>query len=248
MVAADFVTGAHLWNVWSKPRAKSLKRGPRGPKSYRRARASSAGAAAQARAELFRMLDLAFNSPSKEMLAPFEELRGRHVLALAIVGKFLRKTGAHKSIADQFYSLSAALHDLQRGIGHPMLTPRKPTGRLADRSDIWRIRVDAACGVECLMRGGLSRHEAGQQAAKRFPALQNVLRTGTTLKTALVGWRDAIMRGSLNDVVARGAAQEFRDFLKRSGHQRTREQFTAVGKAYLKSASDRAATRLFAIP
>jgi len=51
------------------------------------------------------MLDGAFNSPSKETLAPFEELRGRQVLALAIVGKFLRTTGAHKDIADQFLHL-----------------------------------------------------------------------------------------------------------------------------------------------
>jgi hypothetical protein len=192
------------------------------------------------------MLDWAFNSPSKEILAPFEELRGRHILALAIVGKFLRKTGARKDIADQFRNLSAALHDLQRGIVHPMLDPKKPTGRLADRSDIWRVRVVAACGVECLMRGGLSRHEAGQRAAKGFPALKNLLRTGTTLKTALVGWRDAVIRGLLNDVVAGSAAREFRDFLKRLGPQLTREQFTAMGKAYLKSASDRAATPLFA--
>jgi hypothetical protein len=62
-------------------------------------------------------------------------------------GKFLRKTGAHKDIADQFYTLSAALHDLERGIVHPMLMPKKPTGRLADRSDIWRVRVDAANGI-----------------------------------------------------------------------------------------------------
>jgi hypothetical protein len=191
------------------------------------------------------MLDSAFNSPSSEALAPFEELRGRHVLALAIVGKFLRTTGAPKDIADQFYTLSAALNDLQRGIVHPMLMPRKLTGRLADRSDIWRVRVAAGCGVECLMRGGLSRHQAARRAAKQFPALKNLLRTGTTLKTALLRWRDAIILGPLNDVVARAAAQEFRDFLKRVGNQ-TRAQFTAMGERYLKSASDRAATRLYA--
>jgi hypothetical protein len=54
------------------------------------------------------------------------------------------------------------------------------------------------------------------------------------------------MHGPLNDVVARGAAREFRDFLKRDGHQLSREKFTALGEKYLKSASDRAATRLFA--
>jgi hypothetical protein len=141
--------------------------------------------------------------------------------------------------------LSAALNDLQRGIVHPMLMPKKPTGRLADRSDIWRVRVKAGCGVGCLMRGGLSRNQAAQRAAKQFPALKNLLRTGTTLKTALLRWRDAVMRGPLNDVVARGAAREFRDFLKRIGHQ-SREEFTALGEKYLKSAFDRAATRLFA--
>jgi hypothetical protein len=192
------------------------------------------------------LLDLAFNSASTEALAPFEELRGRHILALAIVGKFLRTTGARKDIADQFYALSAALHDLQRGIVHPMLAPKKPTGRLGDRSDIWRLRVNAGCGVECLMRGGLSRDEAAKRAAKGFPALKNLLRTGTTLKTALLRWRDAVMRGPLNEVVARAAAQEFRDFLERVGHRLTKEQFTASGEAYLKSACDRAATLIFA--
>jgi hypothetical protein len=192
------------------------------------------------------LLDSAFNSPSSEALAPFEELRGRHVLALATLGKFLRTTGAPKDVADQFYTLSAALNDLQRGIVHPMLRPKKPTGRLADRSDIWRVRVIAGCGVECLIRGGLFRDQAAQRAAKQFPSLKNLLRTGTTLKTALLGWRDAVMRGPLNDVVARGAAREFRDFLKRVGHQLSREKFTALGEKYLKSASEHAATRLFA--
>jgi hypothetical protein len=230
----------------AKPRPKPSKRGRRASQSRKRARPPSSSTAA--RAELFRLLDSAFNSASTEALAPFEELRGRHILALAIVGKFLRTTGAPKDIADQFYTLSAALNDLQRGIVHPMLMPKKPTGRRADRSDIWRVRVTAGCGVECLMRGSLSRHEAAKRAAKQFPALKNVLRTGTTLKTALLRWRDAVMRGPLKDVVARGAAHEFRDFLKRVGHQLTREQFTASGEAYLKSASDRAATRLYASP
>ena len=92
------------------------------------------------------MLDGAFNSPSKETLAPFEELRGRQVLALALVGKFLRTTGAHKDIADQFYTLSTALHDLQRGIVHPVLMAKKPTGRLADRSEESRIISNASFG------------------------------------------------------------------------------------------------------
>jgi len=227
----------------ANPKPSKRRRGG-AAKSRRHARLASSSAAA--RAELFRLLDWAFNSASIEALAPFEELRGRHILALAIVGKFLRKTGARKDIADQFYALSAALNDLQRGIVHPMLAPKKPTGRLGDRSDIWRVRVNAGCGVECLMRSGVSRDEAAQRAAKWFPALKNLLRTGTTLKTALLRWRDAVMRGPLNDVVARGAAQEFRDFLKRVGHQLTREQFTALGEEYLKSASDRAATWLFA--
>ena len=228
----------------AKPRPEPWKRRRRAPKNRGRARPASSSAAT--RAELFRLLDSAFNSVSREALAPFEELRGRHVLALAIVGKFLRTTGAPKNIADQFYTLSAALNDLQRGIVHPMLMPKKPSGRLADRSDIWRVRVKAGCGVECLMRGGLSRNQAAQRAAKQFPALKNLLRTGTTLKTALLRWRDAVMHGPLNDVVARGAAREFRDFLKRDGHQLSREKFTALGEKYLKSASDRAATRLFA--
>jgi len=194
------------------------------------------------------LLDSAFNSASLQALAPFEELRGRYVLALAIVGKFLRTTGARKDIADQFYALSAALNDLQRGIVHLMLAPKKPTGRLGDRSDIWRVRVNAGCGVECLMRGGLSRNEAAKRAARGFPALKNLLRTGTPLKTALLRWRDAVMRGPLNEVVARAAAQEFRNFLERVGHELTREQFTAIGETYLKSACDSAATRLFAGP
>src|SRR5262245_28416856 len=74
--------------------AKPSKRRRGAAKSRRRARPASSSAAA--RAELFRLLDWAFNSASTEALAPFEESRGRHILALAIVGKFLRTTGARK--------------------------------------------------------------------------------------------------------------------------------------------------------
>src|SRR5262249_41892566 len=94
----------------AKPRPKSWKRRRRSPK--RRGRARPASSSAGARAELLRLLGSAFNSASREALAPFEELRGRHALALAIVGKFLRTTGAPKDIADQFYTLSAVLNDL----------------------------------------------------------------------------------------------------------------------------------------
>src|SRR6516164_6836132 len=120
----------------ANPKPSKRRRGG-AAKSRRHARLASSSAAA--RAELFRLLDWAFNSASIEALAPFEELRGRHILALAIVGKFLRTTGAPKNIADQFYTLSAALNDLQRGIVHPMLMPKKPSGRLADRSSAKNI-------------------------------------------------------------------------------------------------------------
>ncbi len=80
-------------------------------------------------------------------------------------------TGARKDIADQFYALSVMLRDLDRGIVHPMLLAKKPRGRLDDRSDVWAVRVIAACGVECLIRSGLSRREAGRRAAKEFPAV-----------------------------------------------------------------------------
>jgi hypothetical protein len=195
------------------------------------------GAARRARAELLRLLESIFDAPNQGKVASFEELRGRHVKALASLGKFFRMTGARKDIADQFYALSVMLHDLDRGIVHPMLLAKKPRGRLDDRSDVWAIRVIAACGVECLICGGLSRREAGRRAAKEFPALKSLLRTGTTLKTALVRWRDAVIRGPLNDIVARGAAREFRHFLGTWGDQLTREQFGTLGKAYLKSAS-----------
>jgi hypothetical protein len=204
------------------------------------------GAARRARAELLRLLESIFDAPNQGRVASFEELRGRHVTALALLGKFLRMTGARKDIADQFYALSVMLRDLDRGIVHPMLLAKKPRGRLDDRSDVWAVRVIAACGVECLIRSGLSRREAGRRAAKEFPALKSLLRTRTTLKTALVGWRDAIIRGPMKDLVARAAAREFRHFVSRWGDQLTREQFGTLGKAYLKSASDRAAALLLA--
>jgi hypothetical protein len=45
----------------------------------------------------------------------------------------------------------------------------------------------------------------------------------------------------LNDIVARAAAEEFRCFVSRWGNQMTPEQFGVQAKAYLKSASVRAA-------
>jgi hypothetical protein len=52
------------------------------------------GAARRARAELLRLLESIFDAPNQGKVASFEELRGRHVKALASLGKFFRMTGA----------------------------------------------------------------------------------------------------------------------------------------------------------
>jgi hypothetical protein len=199
------------------------------------------GAARRSREALFRLLENVFEPSAEGRALSFEELRARHVKALGILGKYFRMTGNRKNISNQFYALSVMLYDLHRGIVHPALMPKKPRGRADDRSDVWTARIIAACGVECLIRSGLSRRAAGAKAAKEFPKLKTLLRTNTTLKTALVSWRDALVNGPLNDIVARAAAEEFRCFVSRWGNQMTPEQFGVQAKAYLKSASVRAA-------
>jgi hypothetical protein len=192
-----------------------------------------------------------FRLPSKEVLDPIVELRTRHVIALILFAKFFKTTGAGRDVAKQLADLASALSGLTDGIVEPLLRANQSSGRPGDRSDIWRLRVLAANGVECLIRSRrYSRAEAARQAAKKFPELKKLLRPRTTLKSSLLSWRDAVANGRLNDPIAKGMAKEFREWIDGFGTQWSPEQrseeLVAGGWRLLQSASDQAAKLLFA--
>lgn len=185
---------------------------------------------------------------------PITESRRCHVAALTRLGTFFNDVG-DGDLAVQFGDLASALFGLEDGTAHPLLTPKRKGGRHRDRSDIWRLRMRAVHGVECLMLGGLSPKDATQQAAKEFKSLEKLLRPVSegpenvnkkiSLSSSLLSWRTAAVNNKLTDPLAIGSEREFRDIIKNLGPLSSEDAIT-LGKAYLKSASDEAINLHFA--
>jgi hypothetical protein len=225
-----------------------------------------AAALSVALGELYRSLQETVRLPSRVALDPIKELHKRQISALMLIARFLKRTSAGNDVADLFADLAIALHGLDVGIGHPMFEVSKKIGprgsaiggRSNDRSDVWRLRILAANGVEILIRGGCSRQKAASQAANDFPGLKKLLRPSSgsppnkrrtiSLESSLLSWFDATAKGTLEDPVAAGFAQNFRKQIEVFATQLSSEQMAALGKNLLQSASNQAVELLLTNP
>jgi hypothetical protein len=191
-------------------------------------------------------LQKSFRTPSSDDADPIAELQDRRVCALMRVAKFLKTIRAGNDVAKEFADLAAALNQLPSGIIHPTLMSGRLSGRRVDRSDVWRLRVLTACGLECLMRSGVrTRSLAARYAAKKFPDLRNLLRPGTTLESSLLSWHNAVLKGKITEPVASGSAREFCKFIEENAAQFTPKRLKVAGDRYLRSAVRQASELLF---
>jgi hypothetical protein len=201
-----------------------------------------------------------FRSQTQGALEPTMELRGRYICAAYFLAKFFKMTGSGNDVAYHFANLASALDGLQDGIVHPVLRAKQLNSRPGDRSDVWRLRVLAATGLECLIRGlDLSRITAAAQVAKDYPALKRLHRERSdqkaaeiseeaALKSSLLSWLDAVKSGELNDSMARGAAQDARNFFEFEAPHFTSDRLVTGGLSLLKSASEQAEKLLVGPP
>jgi hypothetical protein len=131
-------------------------------------------------------------------------LRAKYIDTLALVGQYLAKIDAGYDVAKHVTDLAIALSDLDDGIVDPALDPG--TKVKGDPSRVWRGRMWAALGMECLLKSGLTREKATQQAVARWPGLNCLLHgSGSGLRSSLLSWRDRFMNGEIRNSSARMA-------------------------------------------
>ena len=119
------------------------------------------------------------------------EDRKRHAAGLKALAEYADTIDADVgNAAEKLRELAAALGDLDLGIIHPTLHANRIWDRHQDRSDIWAARVEAALGVEALMRAGASSKEV--ETLLGGYNLKRLLRPNADIKSAPQRWRKTL--------------------------------------------------------
>ena len=129
--------------------------------------------------------------------------RGRYVVALQCVARFLEHAGAGADVSEQFATLAARIHDLNNGTQHPIWEPAKTGGRRPDSTEVWHHRFTFAVALEGLITSGMKEQDAANYLVRRYRKNVESLvregqagryRKGTTRSTdislhkSLLGW------------------------------------------------------------
>ena len=130
--------------------------------------------------------------------------RSKWIDELWVWGQYLEKIEAGYDVANQPLQLAIALDELSDGIVDPLLSPGVKVKD--DPARIWRGRTWAALGMECLLKKGLTRKTATQEAVARWPELKRLLhgpRSG--LRSSLLSWHDRFMNAEIKNSGAKVA-------------------------------------------
>jgi hypothetical protein len=139
----------------------------------------------------------AFDSHSINHSPKYE--RARYVFAFKTISTFLEGIGI-VSYEKRFYRLALALDDLNRGTVDPLFEPIKTGGtKKRNVSWIWCARANVAVGILALLKAGLTRKEAAQQAARDFPKIKELAglsrQNPSSTATKILGWFDDFNKG-----------------------------------------------------
>src|SRR5262249_48378832 len=122
------------------------------------------------------------------------EDRKRHVAGLNALAEYVETIDADVgNTAEKLRELAAALADLALGIIHPTLRAAVVWDRHHDPSDVWAARVDAALGVEALLRSGMSEADV-RGMLSNYPGLKRLPRPNADIKSAPLRWRKTMRR------------------------------------------------------
>jgi hypothetical protein len=129
--------------------------------------------------------------------------RSKWIDELWVWGQYLEKIGA-VDVANQPLELAIALDELSDGIVDPLLSPGVKVKD--DPARIWRGRTWAALGMECLLKKGLTRITASQEAVARWPGLKRLLHgPRSNLRSSLLSWHDRFMNAEIKNSGAKVA-------------------------------------------
>jgi len=138
------------------------------------------------------------NDKDDPELSKIDNKRRRYARILWAMAAYFDKFGHDKlpGLGTYIATLGVALEDLNRGITDPLfradlLFVTEGSKRKRDSMLIWGARLQAALGLECLIRSGLSREKAASHAARHYSALARLMRgTNRDLKGSLLSWYD----------------------------------------------------------
>jgi hypothetical protein len=130
--------------------------------------------------------------------------RSKWFQELWVWGQYLEKIGAGYDVANQPIQLAIALDEISDGIVDPLLSPGVKVKD--DPGRIWRGRTWAALGMECLLKKGLTRKTASQEAVARWPGLKPLLHgPRSNLRSSLLSWHDRFMNAEIKHSGAKAA-------------------------------------------
>jgi hypothetical protein len=134
--------------------------------------------------------------PDNPMRLLIEELenvspdgRATYIETLVAFSKFARSCDLSPAWR-RLYQLAARLDDLDYGRVDELLTPRN-TGRgtAPDSFLTWNDRVLALAAFAMLLKAGMGQQEAARYIAKKYPALESLMKRGKKLSDTILRWR-----------------------------------------------------------
>jgi hypothetical protein len=189
--------------------------------------------------DLVRTLRTAIQSSAKDLGKEnsIQNRRLRYCAALAVCARYFEKIGAD-DVGEFLGGLGLAMADLDEGVTDPLF--RNDAGSKRNSTKIWHARMRAAIGIECLLKAGLSRKDAGTYTAKNYKALDLLLRDKAELKGALLSWYDRFREDRVPEENLQEAFRGHRRDIKASALDRVR--YRELADQWLSKAVEAAAT------
>jgi hypothetical protein len=138
------------------------------------------------------------NDKDDPELSETDNKRRRYARILWAMSTYFHAIGRDKlpELGTYIAGLGAALEDLIRGTTDPLFVTDKPKRTKRDSMRTWSARLQAALGLECFIKSGLSRKKAASKAAGKYKALARLTRgTNRGLKGSLLSWYDRYVEG-----------------------------------------------------
>lgn len=147
-------------------------------------------------------LSVAFNSQSGDQSPKYE--RARYICAFKAISSFLKEIGI-VSYQKRLYRLGLAFDDLNRGTVDPLLEPIKTGGtKKLNISWAWCARANISVGILALVKAGLTRKDAAQQAARKFPKIEELAgvsrKNPSSTATKILSWFDDFNKGARSKI------------------------------------------------
>lgn len=140
--------------------------------------------------------------------------RARYAWSALAIAKLSKEIGLGRDMAMRFVRAFGVLHDLDRGISHPIATPRRMgRGNKQRPGDVWEARANAVIAFELYRAAGLSEakaaakfkvHRSGDLKRKALGA-PPIVDVGGDLSKSVISWRRQFIEKKVGSYVATAA-------------------------------------------